>query len=72
MGVQPLHWIVTGRSAKPEGRMIANDGLDRCIVIALTEEDACKQGSIMLGLPAHLLTAQRYTSGAPVYDPRSD
>lgn len=72
MGVQPLHWLVTGRSAKPEGRMIGNEGWDRVVVIALTEEDAKSQGATLMGLPSYLCTAERITSGAPVYDPRSD
>jgi hypothetical protein len=72
MGVQPLHWVVTGRSAKQEGRLIGNEGPDRCVVIALTKEDACSQGAAMLGVPVQFVTAERITSGAPVYDPRSD
>lgn len=72
MAVQPKHWLITGRHVGLEGQLIANEGYATCVVIADSEHEALEQGAMMLNQPAAFLSARRFTSGAPVYDPRDN
>lgn len=69
MGVQPKHWLVRGPAPEESGRL-ASSGWSTCVVIAETLGDAIAQGSAIMGVSPAQCHAERFTSGAPVYDPR--